>query len=367
MATGKAIAGVRSSARFAEGDALFVVLSILQGVILLLAPSIPVVAVGLWWNANTISHNFIHRPFFRAAAANRGYSMYLSLLLGLPQSWWRDRHLRHHGSHASRMRWTRQMTIETAAVAGLWTTLAVVARQEFVTLYVPGWLLGLGLCFLHGHYEHAGGTTSHYGRLYNLLFFNDGFHTEHHRHPDAHWTELAHSVDRSARTSRWPAVLRCLDALSLDVLERAVLRSRLLQTFVINRHARAFVRVRAHFENARRVTIVGGGLFPRTAIILRKMLPDAAITVVDASEANLAVARTYLGDAITYVHRTYDAGRVDPADLVVVPLAFRGDRSQFYRESRDGVVLVHDWLWRRPTSVSTIVSWWLLKRLNVVR
>ena len=21
--------------------------------------------IGLWWNSNTISHNFIHRPFFR--------------------------------------------------------------------------------------------------------------------------------------------------------------------------------------------------------------------------------------------------------------------------------------------------------------
>jgi hypothetical protein len=46
-------------------DALLVALAGLQGVVVLAAPSIPLIGVGVWWNANTISHNFIHRPFFR--------------------------------------------------------------------------------------------------------------------------------------------------------------------------------------------------------------------------------------------------------------------------------------------------------------
>ena len=50
------------------------------------------------WNANTIAHNFIHRPFFRARALNTAFSCYLSLLLGFPQSLWRARHLAHHGA-----------------------------------------------------------------------------------------------------------------------------------------------------------------------------------------------------------------------------------------------------------------------------
>ena len=61
-------------------------------------------------------------------------------------------------------------------VLAVWTAAASLAPGIFLTVYLPGWALGLGLCFLQGHYEHAGGTTSHYGRLYNLLFFNDGYH-----------------------------------------------------------------------------------------------------------------------------------------------------------------------------------------------
>lgn len=53
--------------------------------------------------------------------------------------------------------------------------MAVRAPAFFVWTYVPGYLAGLLLCAVHGHYEHAAGTTSHYGRLYNLLCFNDGY------------------------------------------------------------------------------------------------------------------------------------------------------------------------------------------------
>ncbi len=41
-------------------------------------PSVPLVAVALWWNANTIAHNFIHTPFFRSRALEHR-------LLDLPQ------------------------------------------------------------------------------------------------------------------------------------------------------------------------------------------------------------------------------------------------------------------------------------------
>ena len=88
-------------ARLARWDALFVALALTQGGLLLAFPSIPLIAIGLWWNANTISHIFIHRPFFRTPALNAAFSVYLSLLLGFPQSLWRARHLAHHGARAS--------------------------------------------------------------------------------------------------------------------------------------------------------------------------------------------------------------------------------------------------------------------------
>ena len=60
--------------RHSPWDALFVALAVVHGIILLAFPSIPLIALGLWWNANTISHNFIHLPFFRARSLNTMFS-----------------------------------------------------------------------------------------------------------------------------------------------------------------------------------------------------------------------------------------------------------------------------------------------------
>src|SRR4051794_4369513 len=82
--------------RYSPKDALLVGGAVLHGALLLVAPSVPLVALGLWWNANTVSHNFIHLPFFRARGGNQLFSAFLSLLLGLPQSFWKAKHLAHH-------------------------------------------------------------------------------------------------------------------------------------------------------------------------------------------------------------------------------------------------------------------------------
>src|SRR5262249_25074399 len=82
--------------RQSRWNGLFIILALMHGAVLLAMPSIALISIGLWWNANTISHNFIHRPFFRARALNTIFSWYLSLLLGFPQTIWRDRHLAHH-------------------------------------------------------------------------------------------------------------------------------------------------------------------------------------------------------------------------------------------------------------------------------
>jgi hypothetical protein len=66
--------------------------------------------------------------------------------------------------------------------------------------------------------------------------------------------------------------------------------------------------------------------------------------------------------------------------LVVIPLAFVGDREAFYRRPPASAIIVHEWIWRRPpphptlsplggegrVRGSAIVSWFLLKRLNLV-
>jgi hypothetical protein len=355
----------RGILRHSPWDALLVVLAAAHGAVLLAAPCLAVVAVGVWWGSNTIAHNFIHRPFFRSRVLDALFALYLSVLLGIPQSIWRDRHLAHHAGVSWRLKPTRQMAAEVLLVLGLWAALATFQGTFFLTGYLPGYALGLGLCWLQGYYEHARGTTSHYGLLYNLLFFNDGYHVEHHARPGAHWTELRKQAAGDAPVSRWPAVLRWLDALSLEGLERGVLRSALLQRWVLERHEQAFRRLLPVLGPAPRIAIVGGGLFPRTLLVLRRLVPDASLVVIDRSAENIGVARKLAPAGVRFEHACYDRGLVKGFDVVVFPLAFSGDRGAIYREPPAPVVLVHDWIWRRR-GTSVVVSVLLLKRLNLL-
>jgi hypothetical protein len=299
--------------------------------------------------------------------------------------------------------------------AMVWIAMIVGAPEFVLTSYLPGFAGGLVLCALHGYYEHAHGTTSYYGRLYNLVFFNDGFHVEHHRHPATHWTQLPECVEgrsrlrqyaagsperrvrvRSANISAWPAPLRWVEAFGLEGLERLVIRFRPLQSFVVRTHARAMARVLAGAAGVDRVAIVGGGLFPRTAMVLRELLPDSRITIIDASEAHLECARAFIErgtefartgvvpelklasppppelkleptySRVDYVHGKYPRVNVGRFDLAVFPLSFAGERDDLYAHPPARAVIVHDWIWRKR-GTSRIVSLLLLKRINLVR
>jgi hypothetical protein len=311
--------------------------------------------------------------------------VFLTALLGIPQSLWRDRHLRHHRAEHSEassdrvdrqsaarfrltgtgMRLSADLAVESGVVLLLWIGIAAADPAFFLGVYVPGYLAGLGLCSLQGYFEHARGTTSHYGWLYNWCFFNDGYHAEHHLRPGEHWTRLPLRPRADARTSRWPPVLRWLDAFSLELLERRVLRSPRLQRFVLAAHERAFKALLPRLPAVHRVTIVGGGLFPRSALILRQLLPDATLTIVDAKQEHLEIAATFLPDAVVLQHRMFDPAVPEPADLVVIPLAFIGDRERVYRHPPANATMVHDWLWK-PRGGGVCVSCLLLKRLNLV-
>lgn len=331
--------------------------------------SVPLIGLGLWWTANTVAHNFIHRPFFTSRGANATFSLLLTALMGIPQAVWRQRHLSHHAGRAWRPRLTRQLVSEILLLIAGWSALAVLAPAMFVSVYLPGWLVGLGLCALHGHYEHAGGTTSHYGRLYNALCCNDGYHAEHHASPGVPWTALPARRIPDARTSRWPPLLRWLDLVSLNQLERLVLRSSRLQQIVLRNHRRAFERLLPQLPAIERVTIVGGGLFPRTALILRELLPTASLVIVDHDRRHIEAARTWLDSDVRFECRRYPGpdelpGMARRCDLIVIPLAFDGDRHAIY-SSASSPVIVHDWIWQRHPR-SALVSLALLKRLNLV-
>jgi hypothetical protein len=146
-----------------------------------------------------------------------------------------------------------------------------------------------------------------------------------------------------------------------------VLKFPVLQRFVLRAHARAFRELGGLLPSADRVGIVGGGLFPRTALILQRLLPESRLTIIDANEANLDEARAFLGSTkIDFVHARYARFEAGSYDLVVIPLSFEGDRDAFYTRPPARAVIVHDWIWRRR-GVSHIVSWMLLKRINLVR
>jgi hypothetical protein len=351
--------------RFAGSDAWLVALSAAYGVLLLHAPSAPLLAIGMWWTANTVAHNFIHLPFFRSRALNRLFSAYLTLVMGVPQSVWRDRHLAHHAGRPWSRRLTRDSVLEIGLVAALWGALAWLWPTGFATVYLPGSAAGLLLCQLQGYYEHARGTTSHYGRIYNTLFFNDGYHVEHHARPSLHWSQLGRRPRAGGAESGWPPILRWLDGNLLDALERLVLVSPRLRRLIVDVHERAFRRLLVDMRAVKTVTIVGGGLFPRTALVLQRLLPDATLTIVDANAAHLDVARSFLGDTVALRREVFNPGRPVNADLVIAPLAYIGDRRRLYDLSGIRYVVVHDWIWSRHGR-SVIVSCFLLKRINLV-
>ncbi len=346
-------------------DAFFVALAGLHGAVILAAPSIPLIAIGIWWNANTISHNFIHRPFFRNKALRTLFSAYLSVLLGVPQALWRQRHLAHHASVEWRFHPTTQVLVETVLIFVLWMTLAFTSLHFLLLTYLPAYGIGLALCGLQGYYEHALDATSHYGRLYNVLCFNDGYHAEHHAYPGLHWTALPGCMISAAPNSNWPALLRWIDHLSLEGLERLAPRSKSLRFFVLDKHREAFRGILPNLPERAHIVVVGGGLFPRTALIIRDLLPNARITILDASVAHLEIARKVIADQIDYVHCCFDPKYPIHCDLLVIPLSFDGDRALIYREPPACAVLVHDWIWRRRGQ-SRVVSVALLKRVNLI-
>ncbi len=361
--------------------------------------SLATCAIGLvvWWVSNTAAHIHLHTPVFRAPRQNRGFSLALSVLTGIPQTIWRARHLAHHrGEAPGPLHLGLQGSLELALVAHLWLALAVLAPHFFALVYLPGFLLGLGLCQLQGRGEHPGehsGGVSHHGRLYNLVWLNDGFHAEHHRWPGAHWSTLPARLLPDAPQSPWPPVLRGLPshlvAHALGALERLALASPRLQARLITSHARALARLLPELATCLpgpvlsdlsqgpatdlplrplRIAVIGGGLFPRTALALARVWPAARVTIIDADADHLACARAHLAAShlpdIELVHATWDPRAAQTHDLIIVPLALVGDRAAVY-SAAGPPRLVHDWIWRRR-GPGVVVSWPLLKRLNLV-
>jgi fatty acid desaturase len=210
-----------------------------------LVPAFIVITWSYCWNMQCISHNFIHNPFFTNEWLNRAYSVLESLALGVPHVLYHHYHMNHHwgdsdkkGPDGTTRDWSSiyrygkggqpesfwrycllsffrvevgpvvrvtarhhqlpQLAIESLALGGMWLAMLLVDWRYLVLFYLPSYYLGWVLSYAEGYLEHYGATpgnplansVSSYNWLYNLFWFNNGYHQEHHWDPKVHWTKM---------------------------------------------------------------------------------------------------------------------------------------------------------------------------------
>ena len=96
--------------------------------------------------------------------------------------------------------------MELAAFATTLLVMAIIVPSNpihfinwrFILYFLPFWYLGHCFSYLNGYYRHYGANpdkpiawgVSSYGRIYNWLFFYNGYHAEHHFRPKVHWIKM---------------------------------------------------------------------------------------------------------------------------------------------------------------------------------
>src|SRR2546427_17810 len=61
-----------------------------------------VYAVSISWNINSVSHNFIHMPYFKPRWMNYAFSLLESIAIGFSQTYYHWIHMRHHTGNSDR-------------------------------------------------------------------------------------------------------------------------------------------------------------------------------------------------------------------------------------------------------------------------
>ncbi len=198
-------------------------------------------------NINGVGHNFIHNPFFRSELLNRLFGITQSIACCFSQTYYNAVHMQHHKGNADRpdqkgetidwisiykhghdgeaenpwkyvflsffrddigairrelrKRGRRELiwgNIELAAFATALLVMFVFNWRYVIFYFLPFFYLGHCFSYLNGYYRHYGADpdkpiawgVSSYGKIYNWLFFYNGYHAEHHFRPKVHWTKM---------------------------------------------------------------------------------------------------------------------------------------------------------------------------------
>ena len=313
------------------------------------------------------------------------------MLLAVPQRWWKLRHLRHHGlvepgrpPDAPRRRGDRR---DRAGARRRSRSLAALA-PALLGVVLPALAVGFGLCALQGHAEHARAAAGvdYHGRIYNRLWFNDGFHAAHHRAPGADWRRpRPATAARTTRVSRLPPALRWAEALPALANRAAPRRSTgssasrrtspLVRRHLLRAHAAAFAALLspAERERIRTVTVIGGASVPAHGAGAR---PAAAARALHHRRSRGGARRVGasgrsphagLADRVTFEVGSFDAER--PAGVRSAGAAARVPRRAGARST--GIPLPA-WSrsttgrWRTPAAVRGARVSLLPKRINLV-
>jgi len=205
-----------------------------------------VYSVSISWNINGIAHNFIHNAYFRWTPLNYAFSWLLSVTMGFSQQFYDLIHNRHHQGNGDRPD-QHGDTVDPLSIykhghdgepesvwsytflgffrddpkaiyrdikkrspfnakfgvfeIASWVLLVIagfVFQWKFMLFFLPFYYLGHCLSYLNGYFLHYGGNpdvplawgVSSYHKLYNWIWFNNGYHAEHHYKPQVHWTEM---------------------------------------------------------------------------------------------------------------------------------------------------------------------------------
>ena len=207
-----------------------------------------------FYNTIFATHNFLHCPYFKSKRLNTLFATFNSANLFVPQSLYQAHHTIHHRYNNDPIRngttrdpsstyrygkndnhehvlkysllgifrgtqfsWVEvQRRKETPQFYRELATMIVVALfwcwidvKWFAFAFVPLFYASWFMTHVENYYDHFRApdaenfyvnSVSYYGKLFNLFYFNEGYHQEHHIAPSCHWTDRAtHAASVNAK------------------------------------------------------------------------------------------------------------------------------------------------------------------------